>query len=394
MKFKTLDDFQWKGKCVLLRSDLNSELIKGKPQMSDRIVESAKTIRELIKKGAKVVVLAHQGTPGKSDCISLKRHAKLLNEFVKIKFVEDTIGERALKEIKKLENGEAILLENVRFVPAEMKPSLENDLVKKLAPLFDVYVNDAFSVCHREQTSIVSFPKVLKSCVGRTMEHELKVLEKLDLKEALFILGGAKVGGNVKLSKIAKKVLATGVFGAMVVYANGTKLGAEEKVFADEAGLVEEMKSLGEKVIAPVDFAIDVGKRKEILLDELPSDKKIQDIGSESLKLFAKEIMAAKTIFMRGTAGVCEDEKFQFGTRELFKAILKSKAFSVIGGGHTITALKEMGFDKKKFGYVSLSGGALESFVAGDNLPGLEALEKQASRIHPKKDFSEAMRIE
>ncbi len=380
MEFKTLDDYEWKGKRVLLRSDLNSELLKGKPQMSDRISESAKTILELKKKKARVVVLAHQGSPGKDDCISLEGHVKLLRKFVDVKFVKDTIGEKALKETAKLKDGEVLVLENVRFVKDEMKPSENNELVSKLKDKFDIYINDAFSVCHRSQSSIVAFPKVLESCVGRTMERELRALEKLNLKEALFILGGAKVAENVKLTKVANRVLATGVFGAMAVYSKGVKLGKEESVFADELALVDDIKSLGDKIVAPVDFAIDVGRRKEVFWDELPVEYGLQDIGEKTIEIFSKEIAKAKVIFMSGTAGVCENKLFGLGTRKLFEAILKSKAFSVIGGGHTITALKEFGFKKEKFGYVSLSGGALESFVAGDKLPGLEALGVNENR--------------
>src|SRR3989344_5526639 len=148
MKFKTLDDFNWKGKRVLLRADLNSEVVRGKVILSDRIVESVKTIRELLRKGARVVVLAHQGTPGSADFISLKQHAKLLSEFVKIKFVNDILGNKAVEEIVGLKNGESLLLENVRMLKDEFSPYLKNDIVRILSPLFDVYINDAFSVCH------------------------------------------------------------------------------------------------------------------------------------------------------------------------------------------------------------------------------------------------------
>src|SRR3989344_5384893 len=153
MKYKILDDFNFKGKRVLLRADLNSEVDDGKVVMGERIVESAKTIKELIKKKAKIVILAHQGRKGDKDFLDLRQHAKLLNKFVKVKFVADVIGKSALHEIGKLKDGEALLLDNVRFVDDEMKPSLDNKIVKIFAPLFDIYINDAFSVSHRAQTS-------------------------------------------------------------------------------------------------------------------------------------------------------------------------------------------------------------------------------------------------
>ena len=160
MNYKTLDDFDFKGKKVLLRSDLNSEIEKGKAIMSQRISESAKTIKELIKKKARVAVLAHQGRKGDPDFTELKQHAELLNKLVKIKFVPDVSGEKAVSAIKKLKDGEAILLDNVRSLNEEMKPDVSGLMVKTLAPLFDIYVNDAFSVSHRNQTSMVSFPEV------------------------------------------------------------------------------------------------------------------------------------------------------------------------------------------------------------------------------------------
>lgn len=377
MKFKTIDDFQWKGKKVLLRSDLNSEVVRGKLILSDRIIESAKTISELKKKGAKVVVLAHQGSPDSDDFISLKQHAKLLNGFVKIKFVKDILGKKAVGEIIGLKNGEALLLENVRMLKEEFFPSLKSDMVRILSPLFDIYINDAFSVCHRNHTSIVSFPRVLPSGTGKLMERELNALENLNVKDALFVLGGMKNEGNLKVARKAKKILASGLFGALVVMSRGINLGRENEVLKDDLKFVSELKRIDKKIVAPVDFAVDFrGKRQELLLDEFPSHSKVFDIGHKSVKIFTREIMKAKSVFMSGPAGICDREKFCYGTRELFNAIIKSGKFSVIGGGHTITALKEMGINKKKFGYVSLSGGALESFVAGEKLVGLEVLKK------------------
>jgi phosphoglycerate kinase len=378
MNYKTLDDFYFKGKRVLLRCDINSEIEKGKVILSDRIVESAKTIKELQKKKAKVVVLGHQGQPGKSDFISLKQHGRLLNKFVKIKFVPDTIGKKALDEIGKLKDGQALLLENVRFVDDEFKPSDNNKLIKNLAGLFDVYVNDAFSVCHREQTSIVSFPKLLPSAVGRTMERELRSLEKLGVEETLFVLGGAKVEGSIKLIARAKRVLATGVLAFVVLKARGYEIGKTEEIFKEEMKFVEEIKKFEDKIVVPIDFAFEInGKRKELSLKDLPSELRLQDIGKESVKLFAEEIGKAKSVFMSGTAGVCESKIFREGTEGLFRAIMKSKAFSVLGGGNTISAMEEMKISRKKFGYVSLSGGALESYVAGEKLPGLEVLKEK-----------------
>src|SRR3989344_1385392 len=199
MKFKTLDDFNFKGKRVLVRSDLNSEVDNGKVIEGERIKESAKTIKELMRKKAKVVVMAHQGRKGDKDFTDLRQHAKLLNKYVKIKFVLDVIGDRALEEIEKLKDGEALLLDNIRNLDEEMKPSDDNVIVNKLRGLFDIYINDAFSVSHRVQTSIVSFPKFLDSGIGRVMQRELESLEKIKINECLFLLGGTKVEDEIVL---------------------------------------------------------------------------------------------------------------------------------------------------------------------------------------------------
>ena len=179
MRFKTLDDFDFRGKRVLLRVDLNSEISNGKVILGERIPGHARTIRELLGRGARVVILAHQSRQGEKDFISLKQHAKLLNRFVKVKFVDDILGKRAISEILSLKNGESLLLENVRTLKEEFSPSTRNDFVRILAPLFDVYINDAFSVSHRNQTSIVSFPKILPSGIGRVMQREIEHLEKI-----------------------------------------------------------------------------------------------------------------------------------------------------------------------------------------------------------------------
>ena len=201
MKFLTLDDYKdLSGKRVLVRLDLNSPIINGKVQDNERIKEHSKTVNELIKKRAKVVLISHQGRKGNKDFISLKQHSKLLNKYVKIKFVPSIIKDKALNEIKNLKNGEALLLENIRFLKEEFTPP-DNKIVKTLSPLFDYYVNDAFSVSHREQTSIVGFPKILRSCIGRVMEKELKNLDKIKINNCLFILGGAKAEENILLLK-------------------------------------------------------------------------------------------------------------------------------------------------------------------------------------------------
>ncbi|MBI2452116.1 phosphoglycerate kinase [Candidatus Pacearchaeota archaeon] len=381
MKFRTLDDFNFKGKHVLVRTDINSEVENGRVILNDRIIETAKTIKELQKKRAKIVLLAHQGRPGDKDFTSLKQHAKLLNKFFRVKFVQDIIGKKAIAEIKNLKDGQAILLENVRYLKDEMSPSIKNSLIKTLAPLFDIYINDAFSVSHRSQTSVVSFPQILPSGIGRTMEKELKSLEKIKLRNTLFILAGSKTEENLSLLKKIKNkknVLACGIFGQLCTIAKGKNLGAQNKFLADKLKFVPELKSLVKNIRTPIDFAVKVNnKRKELSLNEFPSKYEIFDIGKKTILKYKKRIKKAKSIFMKGTVGYCEEKQFCLGTKKILEAIASSKSFSILGGGHTNSALKKLKINKDKFDYVSLSGGALVEYLAGKNLRGLEALKKR-----------------
>ncbi len=378
MKYKTLDDFNFKGKRVLLRSDLNSEVDNGKVILGERIIESAKTIKELMKKKARVVVMAHQGRKGDKDFTDLRQHVKLLNKCVKVKFVSDIIGDRALKEIEKLKDGEALLLDNVRSLDEEMKPSEDNVIVVRLKGLFDIYINDAFSVSHRTQTSVVSFPRVLKSGIGRVMQRELESLERINISDCLFLLGGTKVEDEMKILRKRENILTAGVLAHVCLFAKGYKAGIENEIFKDVLQYVEEVKALmdNNKIFTPLDLALNEnGVRKDVIIADFPHGERSYDIGERTVAYYKEKIKKAKAIFIKGTMGVCEKREFCYGTRELLNAVVKSNAFSVVGGGHITTAMKKLKIDKKKFGYISLSGGALIAYICGEKLPGLEALE-------------------
>ncbi len=384
MKYKTIDDFNVKGKTVLVRADLNSEISNKQAVLSDRIIESAKTIEELITKGAKVIVIAHQGRKGKDDFTNLKQHAELLNQFTDIKFIPDVIGEKAVKAIKNLKEGEAILLDNIRSLDSEEKVGdpKKNEFLKTIAPLVDIYLNDSFSVSHREQTSIVGFPRIVKQFgVGRVMQRELENLEKLKAleKDALYILGGSKPEDNIKLMK-KKNILTCGVFGHVCLIASGVDLGAQNKYLESQNKLekVPELKKLvkAKGVQLPLDLAVKMkNKRVDLPIEDFPSEYEVFDIGPETIELYKEKIRKAKAIFMKGTAGFTEDEQFAVGTKELIQEIIDSKVFCVMGGGHTTTALRKFGIPIDKIGFVSLSGGALLAYVAGEKLPGIEILK-------------------
>lgn len=371
--YKTLDSFNFKGKRVLVRIDINSEVNNGKITFSERFTAPLKTIRELIKKKAKIVLLAHQGRPNTPDFTSLEQHYKILKKYLpKLKFVSDVIGVNAVLTIKNLKDGECLLLDNVRSLKEEMEPNSDNKLLTRFSHLFDYYVNDAFSASHREQTSITGLPKVIPGCIGRAMEKELENLDKLDLTNTVFVLGGSKTE-DVSLLFKNKNILTAGVPALVCLLAKGSNLGAENARMKE---LTSDIKNEINHITTPVDLAINMnGKRKELKLNQFPSNYRILDIGKETVKEYSKIIMNAKSVFLKGTPGYSEIKGFEFGTREILKAIEKSKAFTVIAGGHSSTALSRFKINKKKIGYISLSGGALVYYLAGKKLPGLEALK-------------------
>ena len=385
---RTLSGFDFRGKVVLLRADLNSDVRGGRVVESERIRASVGTIKELKGKGARVVILAHQGRKGKKDFVSLKSHARFLNRYVKVKFVDDVCGAKAVGAVEGLKNGDAVLLENVRGVADEFAPEKgKGNRLYKLVEVADVFVNDAFSVCHRKQASVVLFPRYLKSFCGRLLEKELEALKKIKIKNCLYVLGGAKPADNIKLlsaghrSQVTgrRKILTCGLFGQSCLVAGGKKLGAQDKYLRRVVGgfdsVVSKLRRKLKNVEVPVDFAVKVwGKRVERGLDEFPCGDEIFDIGAGTIDRYVSVIKKAKCVFVKGPAGAAGDVKFSKGTVTLLKAVSNVKGFSLVGGGHLSDAIKK--YKLKGFSHVSLSGGALVAYLAGEKLPGLVALGK------------------
>lgn len=405
-KILTLDDFDFKSKTVLVRVDFNSPIdLNTKKVLDDTRIKAhgETTIKELSQKGAKVVVLAHQGRPGDPDFTPLKEHAQILGKILgkPVKYVDDVFGEKAQKAIKELKNSEILVLDNVRNFPDEQKKGTpeehaKTEMVKKLAPLANVFVNDAFAAAHRAHVSIVGFTAVLPSAAGRIMERELKALGKVlhnPEKPCVYILGGAKADDSLKISqyvlknKIADHVLTGGVVGHLFLAAKGVDLGKPNMDFLEKKelmGLVPGIKELMGtylgKAEVPVDLAVEAnGKRLEIPIKKLPTNCPIFDIGADTVKKYDEIIKSAKSIVVSGPMGVFENKEFAFGTKKTFEAIAASKAFSLVGGGHSIAAVEELGL-VKKMGYVSTAGGALIEFLMGEQLPGVVALERAAAR--------------
>ena len=403
-KYKTLDDFDVKNKVVLVRVDFNSEIDPATKKVTSDVrikAHAESTLKELAEKGAKTVVLAHQGRKGDPDYIPLKEHAAILQKILKcpIKYVDDLFGEKAKTAIKNLQAGEILVLENVRSWDGETKngtPEAQSktELVQNLAPLADLFVNDAFAAAHRGHVSMVGFTAVLPSAAGRIMERELKSLSRsLEKPEhpCLYVMGGAKADDALEISKyvldnhIADYVLVGGVTSQLFLAASGVNLGKKTMDFLAKKELIQFMPGIKallakypNKIILPSDVALDVaGKRKEILVSKLPSENSIFDIGKKTVDEFAALISKAKSIVVSGPMGVYENKEFNYGTKAVLEAIANSKAFSLAGGGNTIAAIQEYGLTKK-IGYISTAGGALIEFLMGKRLPGVIALENAA----------------
>jgi phosphoglycerate kinase len=256
-------------------------------------------------------------------------------------------------------------------------------LVEILAPQFDLYINDSFSVCHRDHTSMTLLAEALPHCAGRLLQKELDALSKISIKDCLYLLGGAKPEENIKLLK-GKKVLAGGLFGQLCLVSKGKDLGYQndylKKNMLIKQGYDEFILKLKDKlnnVITPIDFAVDKNKKRvELKLEDFPNEYEIEDIGPETLKIYIDEIKKAPAIYMKGPFGFCGDKKYAKGTLEILKAVSQCKGFSLIGGGHLSEAIEMSKIPEKKFGHISLSGGALLTYVAGDKLPALVSLEK------------------
>lgn len=405
-KILTIDDFNFKNKTTLVRVDFNSPI---DPQ-TGKILEDVRirmhgetTIKELSERGAKVVVLAHQGRPGEPDFIPLEQHSKLLSNILgkPVKYIDDLYGEKAKEAIKKMKESEILVLRNVRTYSEERKKGsvrehAETEFVQSLAPLADVYVNDAFAAAHRAHVSIIGFTYSLPSVAGRIMERELKALSKAlesPEKPCVYVLGGAKADDALRISRyvldnnIADDILTGGVAGHLFLMAKNIDLGRpnidflkKKELLSFVQGIKELIEEYPAKIKTASDLAINVeGKREEIDVEELPTKYSLCDIGTKTIQQYADIIGKARSIVVSGPIGIFERDEFAKGTRMILEAIANSNAFSLVGGGHTVAAVEQLGLEKK-MGYISTAGGALIEFLMGEELPGVAALEKAAER--------------
>jgi phosphoglycerate kinase len=402
----TMDDLSLNGKVTLTRVDINSPVDSATKRVTDdsRIQEHAQTIKELSGKKAKVVVLAHQGRKGDSDYISLEQHAHLLSKALSssVKFVPDTIGVQAKNAIRELKPGEVLMLENVRFLAeetAERAPDehAKGELVSNLAPLASYFINDAFAAAHRSHASIVGFTTILPSAAGRVMERELTALSKVagkPEKPSVYVIAGAKpkesfdVAEHVLSNGVADDVLTGGLVANVFLKAKGFNLGEVNERFLEDRGFTPFLikaktmvKNFPERIVTPVDLAVDTkGRRVEVVIDDLPTEYYIKDIGRRTMELYSRLLMQAKSIVVNGPVGVYEAEGFELGTKEILLTLSRTKGFSVVGGGHSLAAVHKFGL-ARKLPYVSTAGGALISYLSGEALPGVEALKMSAVKF-------------
>ena len=337
---KKITDFDFKNKKVLLRTDFNVPLDEKGNILNDfRIKAVLPTIRYLIEHEAQIIIISHLGRPeGRKEKYSLKPVVECLEKYLgmKIKLVDDF-------KYLKIGSGETAVLENIRFYKEEEENDLE--FAKQLAQLGDIYINDAFAVCHREHASIVGIPEHLPSGIGLLIEKELEVLDKLiknPFKPFVAVMGGKKVETKAKfidkISEICDWVLVGGLLPLEIEKEN------IQFKYAD-------------KIILPVDWK-----------------KNNFDVGEETAQLFKEKIKKARTVFWNGPLGKFEEEEFSQSSREVAQAIIESRAFSVVGGGETIEFLAQIGLIDK-FSYVSTGGGAMLNYIVDGQLVGLDVLK-------------------
>ncbi|WP_418764225.1 phosphoglycerate kinase [Mailhella sp.] len=408
MKFgiPTIDDFDVCGKTVLCRVDINEPLNKNTGQLKDttRIDASMATITELLNKNAKVVIMAHQGSDIEyANYYSLRPHFQYLSTKIpELQYIDDVCGPAAMEKMRQLRPGQALLLDNVRFMAEEqtlfeksLKLSFADQaktlLVRRLAPLADLYVCDAFAAAHRSQPSLCGFEQVLPSCMGRLFEREYETLSKLMLEPehpCVFVLGGAKVADAFMMMKAvlesgaADSILTGGVVANILMLSQGKTVGKATERYIHDAGYgdcvgigKELIQAYSGKILLPVDFAyVSNHGRVEVSsenIDELTPA--LVDIGQATAAGYADILQKAKTVFVNGPMGVFEKTETAAGTKTVFEAMANSPAHTIVGGGDSITALNAFEL-KSKINYVCTGGGALIRFISGETLPVVQAL--------------------
>ncbi|QHC55433.1 phosphoglycerate kinase [Rathayibacter tanaceti] len=401
MTFRTLDSLgSLAGKRVVVRCDLNVPLKDGTITDDGRVRASVPTLQRLVSEGARVVVVSHLGRPdGTPDAkYSLAPVATRLGELLDspVSFAEDTVGDSASAAVDALEDGQVVVLENLRFNAGETsKDEAERrGFAEKLAAHGDAFVSDGFGVVHRKQASVYELAQLLPSAAGTLIAAELEVLERLTEKPErpyTVVLGGSKVSDKLGvIEHLLPKVDSILIGGGMLftfLKAQGHEVGAS-LLEADQVGTVlgylAKAKELGVEIVLPTDVVVastfGADAEHEVAaadaIEGTPFGEKGLglDIGPDTAKRFAEIISASKTVFWNGPMGVFEFEPFASGTKTVAQALTEVDGLSVVGGGDSAAAVRALGFEDDQFGHISTGGGASLEFLEGKRLPGLEVL--------------------
>ena len=393
MAKKSMQDIELTGKRVLVRVDFNVPRNKTTGEITNdvRIQAGAPTIKYLSEQGAKVIVMTHMGRP-KDDTdpiLRLDKVAARLAEIIgqPVKKLDKTVGPEVEEAVAAMQNGDVVMLENVRFLPGETKNDPE--LAAELAKLGDVFVNDAFGTAHRAHCSTEGVGHILPGVMGFLMDKEISVLGKA-LSEAehpfVAIVGGSKISDKIGVvQNLLEKVDVLMIGGGMAntfLKAKGYEMGTS-LVEDDKTELALEImahaEKLGKKLLIPVDVtvatAIDAPETAQtVAADQVPAGRMALDIGPETVKIYQDAVMNAKTILWNGPMGVFEVDAFAVGTFAVAHAVAKSPAYSIVGGGDSVASLERTGLNDE-IDHISTGGGASLEFLEGKKLPGVEVLQ-------------------
>ena len=393
MGIKTLSDLALQNKRVILRCDLNVPIKDGVITDDGRIVASLRTIRKLLDAKCSIIVIAHLGRPKgePSKELSLapiaKRLGELLNE--EVEFSSEITG--LTTRAQSLKAGQILMLENIRFISAETSKDEQERmlLAKELSTYAEIYVGDGFGAVHRKHASVYELAKLLPHAAGELISSEVAVLEKLTLSPERpygVVLGGAKVSDKIGvISNLLNKVNVIAIGGGMVftfLAAQNKQIGkslVETELIPIVKNLLNQAEQIGVKLILPTDIVVakefsESSQPTIVSVDAIPNDQMGLDIGPESAKYFAQEIVKCKTVFWNGPMGVFEFPNFAQGTKIVAQSLTQVQGISVVGGGDSAAAVRKLGFEDKQFGYISTGGGASLEYLEGKELPGLVAL--------------------
>ncbi|UCC93331.1 MAG: phosphoglycerate kinase [Thermoplasmata archaeon] len=411
----TLDDIDLRGRTVIVRVDINSPVNPTDGSFLDitRFRSSLPTLRELA--ASKLVVLAHQSRPGKADYMTMREHARVLGRLLNrpVKYVDDLIGSRAQREIRTMEVGEVLVMENTRMYAEEVAlkgKSIQElgrtHMVRNLANATDAFVTDAFAAAHRAQPSLVGFAERLPCIAGRLFAQEIDGVSRAlgeGERPVLVVLGGAKaddsvrVAGHVLETGGADRVLTGGVVANVFLAASGVDIGevnmqVVEREVGDSTKLLNDAKAVledhGDNIMMPIDVAQKTSKggRVRARIEEMDPELPILDLGVDSVVAYIRAIKEAKTVVCNGPMGMFEEDAFAFGTKEVFTEIGRVSGYTLLGGGHTGVLSRSLGLDQVA-SHISTGGGALITYLSGGQMPVIESL-KLSRVMYEKGEFA------